>query len=142
MIRYSLCCENGDAFEAWFRNSEDFDAQAEKGLIDCPHCGDKRIQKALMAPAVRASRDVEKRRRNRQQAMAMADKLRDHVRGNFDYVGERFPEEARKIHAGESDDRPIWGEASADEAKAMIEEGLAVAPLPPEITPTPPRKVN
>jgi hypothetical protein len=72
----------------------------------------------------------------------MAHKLREHVRDNFDYVGERFPDEARKMHAGEAEDRPIWGEASAEEAKQMAEEGLPVAPLPAEIAPTPPKKVN
>jgi len=140
MIRYMLTCSKGDEFEAWFGSSGDFDKQAEKGLIECPHCGDVAIKKAPMAPAIAKSREAEPN--PRAIAMAMAHKLREHVRDNFDYVGERFPDEARKMHSGEAEDRPIWGEATAEQAKQMAEEGLPVAPLPAEIAPTPPKKVN
>ena len=140
MIRYALVCENGDEFEAWFSSISDFDAQAEKGLIGCPHCGELRVRKAPMAPAIAKSRTEPASARA--TATAMAHKLREHVRENFDYVGERFPEQARAMHEGEIEDRPIWGEATPSEAKAMVEEGLPVAPLPPEIAPSPPRKLN
>lgn len=96
MIRYQLTCGNGDAFEAWFRNSGDFDAQAERGQIGCPLCGDPHITKAPMAPAIVKSRGkTVEAETPRAQAMTMAHKLREHVRDHFDYVGERFPEEAR-----------------------------------------------
>ena len=140
MIRYALTCANGDEFEAWFRNSADFDAQAEKVQISCPLCDDVHVRKAPMAPAVINSKDTGPS--PRAMAMAMASKLREHVRDNFDYVGERFPDEARKMHDGEIEDRPIWGEATPEQAKQMADEGLAVAPLPPEIAPTPPKKLN
>lgn len=140
MIRYALTCSNGDEFEGWFGSIDDFDKQAEKRLIECPLCGDDNVRKAPMAPAVARSREVEPS--PRAIAMAVAHKLREHVRDNFDYVGERFPEEARKMHSGEAEDRPIWGEATVEQAKQMAEEGLPVAPLPAEIAPTPPRKVN
>jgi hypothetical protein len=139
MIRYQLTCANGDAFEAWFRNSGDFDVQAERGQIGCPLCGDAQITKAPMAPAIVKSRAVDA---PRAQALTMAHKLREHVRDHFDYVGERFPEEARAIHDGEAEDRPIWGEATVEQAQSMADEGLPVAPLPAEIAPTPPKKLN
>jgi len=74
--------------------------------------------------------------------MTMAHKLREHVRDHFDYVGERFPDEARAIHDGDAEDRPIWGEATPEQAQAMADDGLPVAPLPAEIAPTPPKKLN
>ncbi len=141
MIRYQLHCDQGDGFEAWFRSSADYDSQAAEGQIVCPHCGSTAVEKAPMAPAVRTSRGREQRA-ERAQVMAMAAKVREHIRDNFDYVGERFAEEARKIHSGEIADRPIWGEAAPEEARALIEEGAPVAPLPPGFAPTPPRKLN
>jgi hypothetical protein len=139
MIRYKLTCQNGDDFEAWFRSSEDFDAQAEAGEIGCPTCGDIRVQKAPMAPAIVGGRGTDDQRK---VAIAMAHKLAEHVRDNFDYVGERFPAEARAIRDGDAEDRPIWGEATPEEGRALREEGLAVAPLPAFAAPTPPKKLN
>ncbi len=127
MIRYKLTCQNGDDFEAWFRSSDDFDAQAEAGQIDCPACGDAHVRKAPMAPAVINGRGADEQRKI---ALAMAHKLSEHVRNNFDYVGDDFAAEARAIRDGDADDRPIWGEATLEEARAMHEEGLHVAPLP------------
>lgn len=141
MINYSLRCEHGDEFEAWFRSSADFDEQNAQDLVECPHCGSRAIEKAPMAPNV-VRTDKSETPGPRAIAMAMAAKVREHIRDNFDYVGERFPQEARKIAAGDSDDRPIWGEATPDEAREMAEEGLPVAPLPAEIAPTPPKKLN
>jgi hypothetical protein len=94
-----------------------------------------------MAPAVQTGRAKEARS-ERAVAMAMAKKVREHIRDNFDYVGENFADEARKMHTGESDDRPIWGEATPDQARALAEEGVPVAPLPPEIAPASPKKIN
>jgi len=140
MIRYALICDAEDEFEAWFSSSADFDVQAEKGLVECPMCGSKAVRKAPMAPAVARSREAPSPEQVRKFMMAQ---VRDHIRQNFDYVGERFPEEARKRHEGEApDDRPIWGEATAEEAKALVEEGVPVAPLPPGLAPEPPRKLN
>ena len=142
MIRYDLRCEKGDAFEAWFSAIADYDAQAAKGLVQCPHCGSTRIEKAPMAPAIVRSRKTSEAGEERKVAMAMAAEVRAHIRDNFDYVGPRFPEEARKIHEGEIEHRHIWGEATPEEAKALAEEGVPVAPLPPELAPTPKTKVN
>jgi len=142
MIRYDLKCENGDEFEAWFGSIADYDKQAEAGLVECPHCGSKHVSKAPMAPAVVTGRAKEARK-ERAVAMAMAAKVRDHIKDNFDYVGDKFADEARKIHTGDSDERPIWREATPEQAEQLAEEGIAAAPLPPALAPTPPdRKLN
>lgn len=141
MIRYALRCDKGDEFEAWFRSSGDYDDQAAQRLVECPMCGSTHIEKAPMAPNI-ARTDRQEAPSPRAVAMAMAAKVRETIREKFDYVGERFPVEARKIHKGETEDRPIWGEATPDEARQMAEEGLPVSPLPSELAPTPPKKLN
>jgi hypothetical protein len=140
MIRYELICEAGDRFEAWFRDSADYDAQEAKGQLMCPHCATSKVSKAIMAPAVLRGRSQE--REVRAAMTEMATKARDHIAKNYDYVGDKFADEARAIHDGEAQERLIWGEAKPEEAKALIEEGVPVAPLPAELAPTPPRKVN
>ena len=129
MIRYDLRCTNGDEFEAWFGSIADFDAQAEKGQLYCPHCGTSHVEKAPMAPAVVTGRKKEARKQ-RAVAMAMASKVREHIKDNFDYVGDKFAEEARKIHYGESDKRGIYGETSEEEAEELAEEGIEFGRLP------------
>jgi hypothetical protein len=136
MIRYALTCANDDAFEGWFDSSADYDAQEARGLVECPVCGSKDVRKAPMAPAVARSRAEPA------SPAEMAAKVRAHIREKFDYVGESFAAEARAIHDGDAPDRPIWGEATRTEAREMAEEGLLVTPLPPELAPTPPRKLN
>ena len=143
MIRYDLKCANGDAFEAWFGSIADYDAQAERGQLMCPHCGTSHVEKAPMAPAVRTGRKAEERS-ERAVAMAMAAKVREHIKDNFDYVGDKFADEARKMHSGETDERAIWGEATPDQARELAEEGVPAAPLPPELAPNaaPKQKLN
>ncbi|HVV32882.1 MAG TPA: DUF1178 family protein [Vitreimonas sp.] len=134
MIRYDLRCQNGDEFEAWFGSIADFDAQAEKGQLLCPHCGTTHVEKAPMAPAVVTGRKKDARA-ERAVAMAMAAKVREHIKENFDYVGDKFADEARKMHAGESEERSIWGEATPEEARELADEGIDAAPLPPALAP-------
>jgi len=141
MIRYDLRCDNGDEFEAWFGSISDYDKQAEAGLVECPHCGSKHVEKAPMAPAVRTSRKTEARK-ERAVAMAMAAKVREHIKDNFDYVGDKFADEARKMHAGDTEERAIWGEATPEEVKALEEDGVPASPLPPELAPVVPKKLN
>ena len=141
MIRYDLRCDNGDEFEAWFGSIADYDKQAEAGLVECPHCGSTHVEKAPMAPAVRTSRKAEARK-ERAVAMAMAAKVREHIKENFDYVGDKFADEARKMHAGETEERAIWGETTPEEAKALEEEGVPASPLPPVLAPTVSKKLN
>lgn len=140
MIKYDLRCDKGDEFEAWFGSIADYDKQAEAGLVECPHCGSKHVVKAPMAPAVRTSRGQEARK-ERAVAMAMAAKVREHIKENFDYVGDKFADEARKMHSGETEERAIYGETTPEEAKALIEEGVPASPLPPELSPMPPKRI-
>lgn len=139
MIRYDLRCANGDEFEAWFDSMAAYDKQAEAGLVECPNCGSTHVEKAPMAPAVVTGR-VKEARAERAVAMAMAAKVREHIKENFDYVGDKFADEARKMHAGESEERAIWGEATPEEARELAEEGIPASPLPPELAPVAPSK--
>lgn len=135
MIRYALTCDHAHAFEGWFSGSADFDSQVERGLIECPVCGSRIVTKTLMAPSVSTGR-----RRDAIRTLAMdtaqrevLSKIREAVatvRANAEDVGDKFPEEARKIHYGEAQERGIIGQASLEDAKALLEEGIEVAPLP------------
>src|SRR6202045_4137677 len=152
MIRYSLRCERGHAFESWFQSSSAYESQEKRKLVNCPVCGTAKVERAIMAPQI-----VSKKDRDRAEAPAPATtpapevaaptstpllmaqerelraklkELRDHIVKNADNVGERFPNEARKMHYGDIEHRPIYGEASPDEARALIDEGVEVSPLP------------
>ena len=134
MIRFSLCCEHGHGFDGWFRGNDDFDVQNGRGLVSCPACGSTSVSKALMAPAVSTGRKKEKIALavSAEQKAAMA-KLREMARtaiANSEDVGERFAEEARKIHYGEVESRAIRGEAEADDIVELLEEGVPVMPIP------------
>ena len=145
MIRYSLVCEVGHGFESWFPSSESYDAQVERGLVACPVCDTIKVTKALMAPALTrsvrtparpdpvpvAAAPVPMIAEPERKMRAMLRALHEHVTANSEHVGARFPEEARKIHYGETEHRSIYGQASLDEARALVEEGIDVAPLPP-----------
>ena len=134
MIHLALRCEHDHAFDGWFRNSEDFEKQKKKGLVACPSCGSSSVDKALMAPSVSTGRTKEKMAlaMNAAQKKAMAElkALTEKMRENADYVGDKFAEEARKIHFGEADQRGIYGEATAEEAKSLAEDGVEFMPLP------------
>ena len=134
MIRFSLHCDKEHEFEGWFSSSKDFDGQSERGLVECPLCGSREIGKSLMAPAVAVSKDAPARPLAMDpERREMMRKLRDMVQAvkqNSEDVGERFADEARKIHHGEAEARGIIGKASADDAKSLIEDGIEIAPLP------------
>jgi hypothetical protein len=131
MIAYTLRCAKEHEFEGWFRNSDAFDEQRRKKKIECPVCGDRKIDRALSRPNIStgktqsAARDEAARK-----TRALLREFRRHVESTHENVGGRFAEEARKIHYGETEARDIYGEATGDEAKELIEEGIAVAPLP------------
>lgn len=138
MIKYQLKCDAGCLFEGWFRSSVEFDRQAAEGALECPSCGSSEIARAIMAPAIvtgAASRRQSKRAAMRETIAEAAKRARDYVERNFDYVGERFPEEARKIHYGEVKERSIYGEATGKEVKELVDEGVTVAPMPPAAVP-------
>jgi hypothetical protein len=122
-------------FEGWFASSEDFDRQKAAGYVSCPHCESKNVSKMLMAPNVATGRQKEKTQAVAMDTMRreMFSKIKDavkEIRATAEDVGEKFPEEARKIHYGESEARGIIGQASIDEAKALTEEGIEIAALP------------
>ncbi|MCX5514489.1 DUF1178 domain-containing protein [Kaistia algarum] len=137
MIRYDLVCSCGHDFDSWFRDASAFDKAAAAKAVTCPVCGGGDIRKALMAPSLSTSRKREAAALKvaapdpRQLAMReMLKQVREHVEANADYVGNRFAEEARKIHYEEVEPRGIYGEASPEDARALIDEGIEFHPLP------------
>ena len=149
MIRYALVCEHEHPFEAWFGSSADYDDQLARGLLECPYCATHDVRKQIMAPAIAgtggAARDepsTEAQAKMRTMMMETMGKVRAHVESSFDYVGDTFAREARAIHEGKSEERGIYGEASPREVKALVEDGVKVAPLPPAATPKPKEQLN
>ena len=154
MIRYALVCEKGHGFESWFADSAAYDKQIKRKLIGCPHCGTAKVEKAIMAPRLAGSRKrqapaeppavapetaPEKSQEKASVAMISPQEqelrsklkdLRDHLTKNADHVGAKFPEEARKMHYGETKHRSIYGEASPEDARRLAEEGIEFHPLP------------
>ena len=140
MIKYALMCDQDHEFEAWFSNSDSYDTQVARGLVECPHCGSVQVRKALMAPNVSTSRKREAT--PEQKFKQMASQVKAHIRENYDYVGSDFASEARAIHDGDKPERLIYGEASAQDSKQLADDGVPVAPLPDAFAPTPPKKAN
>jgi hypothetical protein len=149
MIRYNLRCERDHAFESWFQSSSAYETQEKRKLVNCPVCGSAKVERAIMAPQIvsKKGRDVAVSApaatteattpastplmmAQERELRAKLKELRDHIVKNADNVGERFPNEARKMHYGDIEHRPIYGEASPEEARSLIEEGVEVSPLP------------
>jgi len=158
MIRYALACEAGHDFESWFRDSDSFDTQLVRGLVTCPHCGSAKVAKQIMAPSVArtdlarvqpaeeaetpanlpavvpdpapASAPMVLMGEREQAFRALLRAVRSHVEATAEHVGPRFAEEARRMHEGVVEFRAIYGEATAEEALALAEEGIDVMPLP------------
>jgi hypothetical protein len=140
MIRYDLICDKGHEFDAWFSDSAAYDKQVKRGLVECAHCGSIKIEKQLMAPGIPAKSNKKSDASQRmmsapadprmQAMMKMMREVRAHVEKNAENVGDSFAEEARKIHYNEAEKRGIYGNATPDQARELIEEGIDVAPLP------------
>ena len=154
MIHYNLRCKKGHAFESWFQSSSAYEQQERRKLVSCPICGSSDVERDIMAPQIvskkgRVAAPVEPAvtpapapevtppspstpllMTQERELRAKLKELRDHIVSNADNVGERFPNEARKMHYGDIEHRPIYGEASPDEARALIDEGVEVMPLP------------
>ena len=126
MIAYQLQCRNGHGFEGWFKDSAAFDSQAADGKLACPNCNSRKVEKAVMAPAIAG------KARELAEARAALRAMRKAVLEKAEHVGSAFPEEARKIHYGEVEERAIYGEASPDEVEALLDEGVEVLPVPPD----------
>ena len=137
MIRYALSCDHDHAFEGWFASSADFDDQQGRGLVECPMCASKRVRKQIMAPAIAGTKrtatdDPSGPAKAQAMMMEAAGRIRAHVEENFDDVGDGFAKEARAIHEGKAEDRGIYGQATPKEVRDLVEDGVPVAPLPPE----------
>jgi hypothetical protein len=160
MIRYALRCDGDHHFESWFQDSAAYDAQVKRKLVSCPVCDSANVEKAIMAPRIVSKKGREPAEPATLSASASVSpapapvpapaapeatplvmaqerelrsklkELRDHIVKNADNVGDKFPNEARKMHYGEIEHRPIYGEASPEEAKSLIDEGVEVSPLP------------
>jgi len=156
MIRYALACEKGHAFESWFQSSAAYDKQVKRGLVTCPVCNSAKVEKAIMAPQLSGTKKrgeasppqevsssatppatppeapapVAMVSPQERELRKKLKELREHLVKNADYVGKKFPEEARKMHYGEIEHRSIYGEASPDQAKELHEEGIEFHPLP------------
>jgi hypothetical protein len=132
MIAYDLKCGTGHVFEAWFGSSGDYDDQQARGLLACPLCDDRSVAKAVMAPAVGAKGNQrgDAQREDPKALLAKLAEMQAKLEAASDYVGDRFADEARAIHLGEAEARAIHGEATPDEARALADEGIPVAPLP------------
>lgn len=153
MIRYALECDGNHRFDSWFQSAEAFDRLARAGQLSCPACGSFAVTKALMSPRITGAKSPETdadstpvggqthgsggtaappaRRKDNPPAITnkVLQALNDHLEKNFDYVGRDFPREARAIHAMETPDRRIYGEANPDEARELVADGIPVAPL-------------
>ena len=147
MIHYNLRCQRGHAFESWFQNSSAYEDQEKRKLVSCPVCGSSEVERAIMAPQIVSGKGREAATpapapaadpppstqlmmAQERELRAKLKELRDHIVKNADNVGERFPTEARKMHYGDIEHRPIYGEASPEEARSLIDEGVEVTPLP------------
>ncbi len=137
MIRYSLQCAGEHGFEAWFSNSDAYDKQRKKKLVECPVCGSTDVKKQIMAPMVRSS---DKAVPPEVAAAKVAAEIRQHIETTHDYVGDKFADEARAMYYGETEHRPVWGEVTPDVAKDLIEEGVPAMPLPKPFAPDPPKR--
>ena len=143
MIRYNLVCEAAHGFECWFPSSDSYETQVSRGLVTCPQCGSAAVSKAMMAPMVArkdraevslptpvAEAPVQVISEPERKLREMIKALHKQVAAHSEHVGDRFAEEARKIHYGEAEGRSIHGQTSVGEARALIEEGVDISPLP------------
>jgi hypothetical protein len=134
VIHYSLVCESDHKFDAWFRNADAYDQQSARGIVTCPICNSVKVSKGLMAPSVsRANSDKVALSIGHPQQAQLREALlalRNKVTAEADYVGDRFADEARKIHYKEVDPRGIYGEATREEVASLIEDGIDFMPLP------------
>jgi hypothetical protein len=150
MIKFALRCERGHEFESWFPDGADYESQARRGLVLCPDCDSKRVRKAPMAPALLGGRRGERAApaaptptdepaptapvalldEKQRELRAALGALRRMIESNTVDVGPKFPEVARAIHAGDEPERAVRGRATAAEARALLEEGIGVLPLP------------
>jgi hypothetical protein len=140
MIKYALACEQAHEFESWFPSSEAFETQRKRGFVTCPLCNSSKVDKQIMAPSIARTDKAPAAQPEAQSVAVLSDQerelraalraLREHVMKNAENVGKDFVDEARKMHYGEAEERSIYGEADPVEARALLEEGIDVLPIP------------
>ncbi len=130
MIVFNLICKTCEyGFEGWFENTLEFNKQKKQNLVTCPSCNSNKVNKGLMAPNI-SKKSISKRSKIKKTVASNLSKLKKMVEKNFDYVGDKFSEEAKKIKYGETEDRSIYGEATLEQTKELIEEEIDIVPLP------------
>jgi hypothetical protein len=150
MVKYKLTCSENHFFEAWFPTIDAFDEQKSRGLVACPVCQTKNVRKAIMAPNLKKESKDSFRVQPAASPSEMAPEqirelmkgLRKHIAENYDYVGDKFADEARAIHESGETERLIYGETTQLEARELIEEGINIAPLPPLASPKGDKRLN
>lgn len=142
MIVFDIQCSNNHVFEGWFADSASYEKQAKKGTVECPVCSSNKVKKAPMAPNISmgatassaeesgASSEELSAKEQTSRYMTTLTKMRQHVEANCDYVGDKFAEEARRIHYGETDKHNIYGEASSEESESLRDEGIEFGAIP------------
>lgn len=138
MIKYSLVCDKEHDFDGWFGSSDDYEKQRKRGFVECPMCGSKKVSKALMRPGVAGTKKsafvpqdtTSIASQMPQEVVSKIREIKKHIEQNSENVGDKFPEEALKIHYGEAEKRGIYGKASLEEAVGLAEEGVSVVPIP------------
>ena len=130
MIVFNLICSDCDyPFEGWFDSSSEFERQKKRKLVNCPNCDSNNVKKTLVAPYV-SKKSNSKKITHKKTIASNINKIKKIVEDNFDYVGDKFSDEAKKIKYGETEDRPIYGEATIEQTKELIDEDISVTPLP------------
>ena len=138
MIRYQLRCDRDHEFEGWFGSSKDYDEQAERGLLVCGVCGSTCVEKAIMAPAVARGSTTP----SAEDLEIAAAKVRKHIKDTHTYVGGEFAKTVRDMHEGRAEEAPVYGEATREEARELMEDGIPAVPLPEKLAPIPDKKLN
>ena len=133
MINYTLKCDQNHSFDSWFKSAEAFEMLVKKSMVVCSECGSTKITKAIMAPSVSTSRKKDNKHQKLEKKSKLKNdilELKKKIEANSEYVGNNFANEARSMYLGETPERSIYGEAKADDAKKLIDDGIPVMPLP------------
>ena len=133
MINYTLKCDQNHTFDSWFKSAEAFEMLVKKSMVVCSECGSTKITKAIMAPSVSTSRKKDNKLQKLEKKSKLKNdilELKKKIEANSEYVGNNFANEARSMYLGETPERSIYGEAKADDAKKLIDDGIPVMPLP------------
>ena len=133
MINYTLKCDQNHTFDSWFKSAEAFEMLVKKSMVVCSECGSTKITKAIMAPSVSTSREKDNKPSELEKKSKLKNdilELKKKIEANSEYVGNNFANEARSMYLGETPERSIYGEAKADDAKKLIDDGIPVMPLP------------